>query len=238
MNVVISQPRYLPALNYIQRMRYADQFILFDTVQRQSRGWENRNQLLLPDPKWLTIPIGSSNREMISKTQIVGVNWITEHKNTIHQFYKSTRHYDAEILEKYYDGIICIKSENGLINFSDAMYITLKNIGEILGLQFNLSKASVINSNCKAIGPGKLVEICKNLGATTYISGANGREYGVESAFYNTGIIVKFHTFAHPKYIQFIETRNFTPYMGFLDAIFNMGIEWVTDVANGELTLK
>ena len=68
---VISQPRYLPALNYLQRLYFADIFVIFDVVQREVRGFENRNKLLLPKPKWLTIPVSSSGREKIYKSVLV-----------------------------------------------------------------------------------------------------------------------------------------------------------------------
>jgi hypothetical protein len=57
MKIVISQPRYLPTLNYLIRLYFSDCFVLLDNVQRQARGYENRNKLLMPSAKWLSISI-------------------------------------------------------------------------------------------------------------------------------------------------------------------------------------
>ena len=44
--VAISQPRYLPAINYLDRIVRADVFVLLDTCQHQPRAFEHRNRVL------------------------------------------------------------------------------------------------------------------------------------------------------------------------------------------------
>ena len=84
MKVVISQPRYLPALNYLQRLKHADVFVFLDNVQIQTRGWENRNKILINGKeKWLTIPVSSSKREVVFKAKIAGKDWLWKHKETV-----------------------------------------------------------------------------------------------------------------------------------------------------------
>ena len=61
MKIAISQPRYLPALNYLQRIVVSDKFVLLDDVQHQSRAFEHRNKVRdAKKSRWLSIPIDRS----------------------------------------------------------------------------------------------------------------------------------------------------------------------------------
>jgi WbqC-like protein family len=182
---VISQPRYLPALNYVQRLCFADPFIIFDTVQRQARGWENRNQLLLPEPKWLTIPIASSSREEIRRTRIQGSDWVTLHKQQIAQFYLGAPHFDQGILDECFRGIPNLDepSVDGF-DFTDTVVQLIRNVGVLLDLEFKLVKASALAPQSTNPGPGKLVELCRLTGTKIYVFGPNGRGYGIEVLYH------------------------------------------------------
>jgi len=221
--IVISQPRYLPALNYLHRLVFADIFIVLDNVQRQARGWENRNKLLLNDPKWLTIPIKSSSREAIKNTQINGVNWISEHKKCIEYHYRDAPFYDSSLLDHYFCDFSMNIGANESLDFTDTMIRSLTNISEILSIPFNISKASILTPDSACTGPEKLLELCRITNAKTYVSGPNGRSYGVDACFSSSGIQVIYHEYEHLKYSQFNSQLGFFPYMGFFDALFNIG---------------
>ncbi len=223
MMVVISQPRYLPALNYLQRLHFADKFVLLDIVQRQSRGWENRNQLLLPNPTWLTIPISSSSRALIKDTQVAGSEWMDYHKARIRQHYRKAPFFNADILDLIY------KETNNSTSFTSITRQMLTNTCDLLGFTPKLIHGSDLSQDIlnKLDGPSKLAGICKLIGADCYISGPNGKAYGIEEAFKTTGIDVYYHRFTHPVYHQL--SSCFSPYMGFIDALFMCGVEWLSD---------
>lgn len=223
MKVVISQPRYLPAINYLQRLFFADKFIIFDVVQRQARGWENRNKLLLPDPVWLTIPITSSSRALIADTRVDGMMWIKEHKEKIRRWYKTAPYFSEELLERAYE-------INGLCDsYRDLLVVLLNNACHLLSFQPKLILASELFDlkSCSGGGAQILREICEVVGAQCYVSGPNGRQYGVEAAFADSEIDLKYHIFEHPVYSQGKQT--FVPYMGYLDALFYCGVSWLAN---------
>jgi len=223
MKVVISQPRYLPVISYVQRLAFADRFILLDNVKRQYAGWENRNKLLLPKPKWLTIPISSSRMEIIKNTLVRDSEWVEKHKRSIIDNYKNHPFFDEDLLDMYYNGVKDL-IDGGNRHFADIIEKTIHNLGEIFGFSPKIIRASSIeNSRIRnTSGPAKLLEICRAAGAKTYISGENGRVYGVPETFAGSGIAVKFHmaqTFEYPQPGQ----GEFIPYMGFFDALFCVG---------------
>ena len=94
MIVAISQPRYLPAPIYLQRIKLIDKFVLLDDVQH-SREFENRNYLKTPQgAKWLTINCQKKkSRLKINELKISNLNWIEEHKETIRRNYSKANYY-------------------------------------------------------------------------------------------------------------------------------------------------
>ena len=65
--------------------------------------------------------------------------------------------------------------------------------------------------------------ICKNLGAKTYVSGPLGKNYLDLKRFKQKNINVKFDEYKHPIYVQLFE--NFYPYLSIFDLILNHGRE-------------
>lgn len=224
MKLFISQPRYIPALNYLNRLNKADVFVLLDTVQRQPRGWENRNKLLVNgSEKWLTIPIESSSRDLIIDTVVSGKNWIDKHKEIVISYYNNHKYFDKNIVNEYYKFIDNTISKNGNLFFTDIIISSFQLFNELFNFNTKIIKASDLNSNRKdwLKGPEELVRIAKRCKTDYYISGPNGKEYGVSDEFEGSGIKVKFHQYQHPEYQQ-MGTAKFIPFLGFFDAMFSM----------------
>ncbi len=227
MKIIISQPRYLPVLSYINRLHFADSFILLDNVQRQARGWENRNQLLLNgEPRWITIPVSSSTRALISDSVITGTNWIGEHKSIIHQCYKNSPHFSNDLIEEYYQDVERILVESNF-SYTATLGKLITNLCSVFGFTPKIKNASAFMDERinNATGVAKLVAISKEVKTDVYVSGANGKSYGVEEAFLGSGIEVKFHNFALNEYVQG-SNGGFTANMGFFDALFFAGYDW------------
>jgi hypothetical protein len=225
MKVVISQPRYLPAINYLQRLRFANLFIVLDTVQRQSRGWENRNQILSDGKRrWLTVPISSSSRELIKDTQIAGTEWIAEHKQVLRTAYEPCPFFEKEWIDQYYEGSEAVyRNTDG--KFSKLIVHLLKNACALLGFEPRIAFSSEMHgADEKAMGPNKLVALCEAAKAETYVSGPNGREYGIMDAFAGSHVQVCFHDFIHPVYVQ-TGQASFAPFLSFFDVLCNAGLE-------------
>jgi hypothetical protein len=68
---------------------------------------------------------------------------------------------------------------------------------------------------------GRLIEICKRLGADTYLAGEGGRGYMDLERFHSAGIELVFQDFDHPTYPQLF--GEFAPRLSMLDLLFNCG---------------
>lgn len=236
MNLVISQPRYLPALNYLQRLHSADTFVILDSVQRQARGWENRNKIIdNGQERWLTIPISSSTRARIDQTHISGANWISEHTELISQAYRKAPFFDRDLIEFYYSGVMPLLNNN-CTSFSQIIIKLILNCCEIFDFVPNIKISSQLTDLDSVIGVEKLLKICNHLNATTYISGPNGKQYDIEKAFDGSKVNVKYHAFEHPIYKQ-INRDSFSPYMCFFDILFSIGVSATKDLISTPLVL-
>ena len=220
--VVISQPRYLPAINYLQRLKYADIFVFLDNVQIQTRGWENRNKILIDGrKKWLTIPVSSSKREVIFKAKICGKDWIRKHKEIIKHAYLRSPYFDERYIEIYYKNVdkICETTNFSYDEVLCHLVLTACRMFEIFP---NTVKATELLGKAKRKGVGNLFLLAEKLGVDVYISGSNGRVYGVKDYFEKRGIKVMFHDYKYPVYEQF-NSNNFVPWLSFFDVLFNLG---------------
>ena len=225
--VVISQPRYLPALNYIHRMRFSDEFILLDTVQRQSRGFENRNKIMTESDtsSWLSVPIQSSSRCLIRDAVIDKCDWVSSHRNQLLQSYKDYPHFCHQLLDSYYSRLREVLQGN--YGFAPVMKAGLDAISEFFECDVNFTFASELEEgDVPTGGSSKLAYLAQRVGATNYISGPNGKDYGVEGAFSETKVSVSYHHF------DFDIFEYERPILSFWDPLFLLGKDAIKRILN------
>jgi hypothetical protein len=215
-------------VNYLQRLFHADVFVLLDDVQRQGRGVENRNKILCNGKaEWLTIPIRSGHREKIAATIVDGNTWVAWHYNKIISAYKRHPFFDEAIVREAYTGI---GQETGL-GFTDVVERFLRNVCTLFGFTPNFIRASRLSIDHEKAGPEHLYAICRAVGATAYISGANGIQYGVGEIFAGW-IPVLYNICSLKEYSQYGQ-QEFVPWLSFFDQIFSVGLErtseWITE---------
>lgn len=237
MRVVISQPRYLPHISYIKRLYFADLFVFLDNVQRQARGVENRNRFLEKGGRIgiLTIPVKSSTREKIHASIIDGDKWVEKHMKTLKLSYNKHPYYDEKYVDLYYSGVYdTLHATN--CNYSATIIRTVLNLAEMLDFKINYIKATEL-SVPEEKGLENIYNILKAVNAKTYISGANGRTYGVKQYLEDRGIKVLFHDpepFVYPQK----NSKTFVDWLAFFDPLFNVGKGAVMEYIKSQPILK
>ena len=77
-----------------------------------------------------------------------------------------------------------------------------------------------------------LASLCRQLGASTYISPPGSKDYLDETdAFEKIGVPVKYYEFKHPEYPQLF--GDFMPYMSTVDMLFNCGERSLSLIESG-----
>ncbi len=220
MTIAIHQPNFLPWLGYFYKIANADLFVLLDDVQYTKNSFINRNKIKTPNGSmWLTIPVITSDKfgqkinEVEIKEPIKTANKIL---NTLKANYSRAEHFKVffpefeSIINRYYNSLSILNTE---------LILWVCRVLEINTKIISSSKLNVSSNE----GTFRLVEICKSIGADTYLSGFGGNKYQDENIFLQNNISLKISEFKHPAYTQL--WGNFEFNLSVVDLIFNCGPE-------------
>jgi len=211
------QPQYLPWLGYFHKMAVCDLFIYLDDVQYKKREFQNRNRIRVKTGwEWLTVPVvtkGRYDQNICDVAVEPGADWRKDHWTALKFAYAHAPHFAAlaPAVEKIY-----AQGWPTLMGVSEALIDFHRGA---LGIATPLRRASEFR--VKTAKTRRLVDLCKAVGAETYLSGAGARDYLEEERFKEAGIRLIYQDFHHPSYAQ--AYPNFEPYMAALDLIFNHG---------------
>jgi hypothetical protein len=228
MIVSIHQPNHLPYLGFFDKMAHSDVFILYDSTQYKTDDWQNRNKIRTKEGwMWLTIPIKHNFGDVIKDVKIDNSkNWQKKHWNSIVANYAKAPYFKQykPVFEEFYT-----KKWENLSEFNNALII---KISELLGLKTKIILASEL-MKLESKGPRALLDMCKKLGATVYLSGADGDKYitdEMKKSFDKSGVKLEFQEYVHPEYKQ--THPNFEKYMCILDLLFNHGSDSLNILKN------
>jgi hypothetical protein len=217
--VSINQPAYLPWLGYFDRISASDLHIVLDHVQFEKNSFINRNKVRTSDGwTWLTVPVLTKGR--FGELPILSVEvdntkpWPAKHWATIRQSYAKCPHFAeyGSFFEHIYSRTWPQLAE---LARETTEYIAR----EAFGITTPMRRSSEMNP---AGAKSELIlNLCKSVGATVYLSGPLGRGYLDEGRFAEAGISVRYHDYVHPKYPQ--RHAGFEPFMSAVDVLFNCG---------------
>lgn len=227
MIALIHQPEYLPWLGFFDKLARTDVFVIYDDVQFEKNGFQNRNKILTAHGwKWLSVPVVHNYPELIKDVKISGTDWKKDHLNKILFSYKK-----APYFEKYYPLIEeAISADHELL--IDLNLHIIRNISDALGIKVKMIRSSELSYEGNEKNE-KLISICKSVDSDTYLVGSGGRAYTDENMFSNAGIRLLWHDYVHPTYKQQFEA--FQPQMSTLDLLFNAGMESKSVIFNGSI---
>ena len=217
MRVTILQPSYLPWLGFFEQMSRADKFVLLDDVQYTRRDWRNRNRIRVRENWiWLTVPVQQKSRfsQSLLETRIDNsVSWRRKHLETLRQHYCK-----APFFEKYFPRCQQVYEKDWTFLF-DLCLETINLIKEEMGIETPLLRSSEMKPGGEKTE--RLVSICRELGATHYLSGESGSNYIAEEDFSSQGIALEYQNYEHPVYPQ--RYTGFVPHLSAIDLLFNCG---------------
>ena len=217
MRVTILQPSYLPWLGFFEQMSRSDKFVLLDDVQYTRRDWRNRNRIRVRENWiWLTVPVQQKSRfsQSLLETRIDNsVSWRRKHLETLRQHYCK-----APFFEKYFPRCQQVYEKDWTFLF-DLCLETINLIKEEMGIETPLLRSSEMKPGGEKTE--RLVSICRELGATHYLSGESGSNYIAEEGFSSQSIALEYQNYEHPVYPQ--RYTGFVPHLSAIDLLFNCG---------------
>lgn len=199
MRIAIVQSNYIPWKGYFDLIQSVDEFVLFDDVQYTRRDWRNRNRIKTAHGlTWLSIPVQTKGEylALIKDIEVSEPDWGARHWKTIAAAYGKAPQFRwfADRFEPLYrEGR---EPHLSLINrrWLEAVCAALE-----IPTRFTWSMDY-------AVAAGKterLVSICQQAGASTYISGPSARDYIDDAVFAAAGIELQYFDYAgYPDYPQ------------------------------------
>ena len=218
MIVHVNQPRFLPALNYFQRMVLADTFIYRDDVQFQPKCWENRNKIKTKSGwMWLSVPIrncpvGTNIREARIDHSLP---WARKMLSAICCNYGRAPHFEEWFPR--FENVLNHRFEH-LVSLNWCLIDLFLAAWKI---DCNFVRASELE--CEGDTDAILIAMLQKIGAGVYLSGSEGRNYNRPEEWKKAGIELRYHDYEPASYPQ--QFGEFVPWMSAIDLLMNCGAD-------------
>ena len=216
--VAIVQSSYIPWKGYFDLISRCDEFILYDDVQYTKRDWRNRNRIKTRHGlQWLSIPVNVSGRrfQAIKDVTVAEQGWSARHWKTIAASYAQApcfREY-RERVEDLFRG--ATDSSLSVVNRR-----LIGGLCRIIGINTPITWS--MDYRLVEGRTERLVELCRQAGATRYLSGPSARAYIDPQLFENAGVELQYMEYAgYREYRQLFPP--FEHQVSVIDAIFNLG---------------
>ena len=213
----IHQPAYLPWLGYFEKILRSDLFVFLDTVQYEKNSFINRNKIKTSHgASWLTIPVktkGHISGSLLTTEIDDSQSWRRKHLKSIEMNYKKSPFFESNF-PRFQE--ITLKPETSL---SELAWQQLKFWLDVFDIRTGVVRASDLPVESKK--SDLVLDLCKHLGATTYLSGELGKNYLSESSFQESGIAIQYQNFNASAYPQL--WGDFIPCLSIVDYWMNCG---------------
>ncbi len=218
MIVSIHQPDYIPYIGYFYKIAQSDIFVFLDDAQFSNDNMHNKNRIKTPQGELtLKIPVDYKFGDAINKVRTKDeLRWKEKHLKTIEMNYSKANSFQ-EIFPKFSE--LVMKEYN---NLADMNIEINKWICAGFGLKPKFIRTSEMNIN--TVREERVIDICIDVGADTYISGNGARAYQVDEHFSDRGVALKYTDYHPIEYSQL--WKEFIPNLSVMDYIFNCGFDW------------
>ena len=231
--VAIMQPYFFPYIGYFHLIKSVDEFVIYDNIQYTKKGWINRNRILSNgEDKILTIPIKKDSDYLNIQDRIIADSWSKDKNkllNTINNSYKKSPQFN-NIFPIVHE---CLSSLE--VNLFKFILNSLTILNSYLEIKTKIITSSDISIDHSLKSQDKVMAICKNIKATTYVNAIGGQElYNVED-FSNKDIKLKFVKSNPLVYKQY--KNEFIPWLSILDVLFFNDKKDIIKYLNNEYSL-
>jgi hypothetical protein len=213
MKLAIMQPYVFPYLGYFQLINAVDKFIILDDVNYITRGWINRNRILVNGKEYLfSIPVNKcSQNKLISESEFANNTWKIKFLKTIEHSYSK-----APFYKDSYGVISSILSINEN-NISNWLYAQINLICKYLKIETEITESSRVYCNRHLKAQERIIDICNQERTEIYINPIGGRELYNSDDFTKNNIKLFFLKALPEKYVQF--NKEFVPFLSIIDVM-------------------
>ncbi len=217
--VAIMQPYLFPYLGYFQLIREADVFVFYDDVDFITRGWINRNKILINDEADIfTIPCSNTSQNEKINDVLISNHWRRgKLLKKIRLTYSNAAQFDAAfptvetVIEEAGDQISVFAANS------------VQQVAKYLNLDVDFYRSSNLPVDQSLGRAERLIELTKHFGASTYVNMEGGKDLYDKTTFADRGITLHFLSPNLPEYEQYTaEDGTFHAGLSIIDVMMNV----------------
>jgi len=165
---------------------------------------------------WLTVPINKDHKFLPNMLVEInnGMSWKEHHWKKIYQSYAKTKYFHL-----YKDYLESLYKKEWKFLF-DLDFETTKKTIDWLDLKIEIIKESELH--VKGESTERLINVCKAVGADTYVAGKGSKNYMEEKLFQKNNLKVEYQNYVPMQYSQRF-TDIFVPDLSIIDMVTNVG---------------
>jgi hypothetical protein len=207
------QPYFLPHIGYFQLIDSVDKFLLYNDVNYINRGWINRNRLLVNGKEHLfTIPLSrASQNKLIYEIELADDTWKAKLLRKVEQSYSKAPQY-----REVYSLLLRVLNASTQ-KLDDFIYNSIEIVSEFLSLKSTLGRTSDQYGNCDLKGAERILDICRQEKAKTYVNAVGGMSLYSRDMFAQHGVELLFLQPLSIKYPQW--GQDFVPGLSIVDTL-------------------
>jgi WbqC-like protein family len=211
----IHQPNFFPWLGYFDKIKKADIFVFLDDVQIVKTGssWVNRAKLnCFGQEKWYTCPIKrESGLIPINQVEFGNEEWKRNFLNVLKNYYKD--YIKAQEVIQLIEHLIYHKNYKYLADLNRDVIVYFANY---FGYKTHFISKSFLGIESSATP--MLIDICKAVGADTYLCGGGAAGYQQDELFNKHGVTVVYQEYAPQPYG---EPQRYLPGLSIIDYLMD-----------------
>ena len=201
-----------------------------DDAQYDKR-FTNRNKIMATNGwTWLSVPINKDHKFLPNSQVEINndMSWRDEHWKKIYHSYANAMHFKK--YESFFKNIYDIK----WTSLFELNFETLKKVIDLLGIKISILKSSELDA--PGTSTQRLVNLCRAVGADTYVSGIGGKNYMDEKLFAKNNIRLEYQNYAAKPYAQRL-SNSFVPDLSIIDMLVNVGPESIKIISESDVSL-
>jgi hypothetical protein len=215
--VAVLQSNYIPWKGYFDIIRNVDILVFYDDVQFTKNDWRNRNRIKTQaGTQWLTVPTGADIHRTICEVALTDPRWQKKHWKSLLQSYRRCPHFGD--YEAFFEEVYL---QTRWHNLSELNQYLIRHIATTI-LGFSTSFRSSTEFKLTGRKGERLLDLLKQIGADTYLSGPSARDYIDPRAFQDAGIELEYMNYSgYSEYPQLYPP--FAHNVSIVDLLFHMG---------------
>ena len=197
MTVAIMQPYFFPYPAYFRLAHAADVFVVYGEAQYMRGGYVNRNRIdVAGADRWLTLPVERGRLgDAIRERRVDGASFPRWRRRTMRTFrltYAKAPYLEAAAA--LLDGVLACGPRPGgpSVSVGDVAAAGLREVCGYLGIGTRFAAGADLDYDRALPAAGKVLGMCRALGATRYVNAAGGRDLYHADAFAAAGLELRF----------------------------------------------